>query len=263
MADNYSESDLVRDINTNLNFVKSIAVEQADKCANSILSTLEYAVKLFWLKKYDKKPVWTKDYIECFDLHKAMIDKRFAQYFNEIALGDMHIIRKTCNAVMHDGASLTLEYAKELLIRLEKCVKSIESAIHMEITTLSLEDTKMEDIKQIDAIESKSSIIFFANQNKILRDFKNYLIRCGYAEYTPSGLPSTAYDYVGRIKKVLEWENISLEELNHNIDTICRDYDIGGVKQNLGEKSHRSVINALKRYREFLFTPPSFNTTIY
>ena len=262
MADNYCENDLVQGINTNLNFVKNIAVKQADKCAGSIRSTLEYAVKLFWLKKYDKKPVWVKGYIEAFDLHNAINDKRFAQYFNEIVLGDMHIIRKTCNAVVHVGASLTLEDAKELLIRLEKCVKAIESAIPMKIITLSLDDTNMEDIKQIDAIESKSSINFSANQNKKLHDFKNYLIRCGYAEYTPNGLPSTAYDYVGRIKKILEWETISLEELNHNIDTICRYYDIGGVKQDLGENSHRAVINALKRYREFLLTPLSFKTTI-
>lgn len=116
MADNYNENDLIQGINTNLNFVKNIAVEQADKCAGSIRSALEYAVKLFWLKKYDKKPVWVKGYIESFDLHKAVIDEKFSQYFNEIILGDMHIIRKTCNSVMHENAPLTLEDAKEFTI---------------------------------------------------------------------------------------------------------------------------------------------------
>lgn len=61
MADKYSETDLIQGININYDFVKNIAVEQADKCVGSIRSILEYAVKLFWLKKYDKKPVWVKD----------------------------------------------------------------------------------------------------------------------------------------------------------------------------------------------------------
>ena len=267
MTDKYNETDLVQGINTNLNFVKNIAIEQADKCAGSIRSTLEYAVKLFWLKKYDKKPVWVKGYVEAFDLHKAITDERFSQYFNEIVLGDMHIIRKTCNAVIHDGAPLTLEDAKELLVRLEKCVKAIETAIPMEIIaspikelrdTTATDDTKQKSIiadSQKHIVRSTVNTATVMTQEISLEDFKDYLIRCGYAEYTPSGLLSTAYDYVGRIRRVLEWESMSLAELNQSIDMICHEYDIGGIKQELGENSHRSVINALKRYREYLLKP--------
>lgn len=41
-------------------------------------------------------------------------------------------------------------------------------------------------------------------------------------------------------------------ELGEKIDIITAMYDIGGVKSYLGEISHRAVINALKRYGEFI-----------
>ena len=40
------------------------------------------------------------------------------------------------------------------------------------------------------------------------RDFKNWLVDKGYKEYTPSGNPSTAYDYVKRINFVIEQAKI-------------------------------------------------------
>ena len=198
MTDNYSENDLIQGINTNLNFVKNIAIEHADK---------------------------------------------------------------TCNAVMHDGVPLTLEDAKELLVRLEKCVKAIETAIPMKIITPPIKElynaTGTVTIEQKHDTDETSKNIpkSTIEQEKALNDFKDYLISCGYAEYTPRGLPSTAFDYVERIKKVLEWESMSLTELNQNINSICREYDSGGTKQELGDTSHRAVINALKRYREYLSTP--------
>lgn len=87
--------------------------------------------------------------------------------------------------------------------------------------------------------------------SKNLSGYKDYLIQHGYKEYTPKNLPSTVYDYVGRIKKVLEWEGITISELNNNIDTICKEYDIGGTKEDMGNLSHRAVINALKQYSEY------------
>ena len=137
MADKYSETDLIQGININYDFVKNIAVEQADKCVGSIRSILEYAVKLFWLKKYDKKPVWVKGYTEVFDLHKAITDERFSRHFSKLILADMHAIRQTCNGVLHDNDALTLDDAKDLLARLEKCVKAVEVAIPMKIIDIS------------------------------------------------------------------------------------------------------------------------------
>ena len=83
-------------------------------------------------------------------------------------------------------------------------------------------------------------------------EFANYLIRKGYKLTTPSGAFSTVYDYVKRVDKVCEWENCSWETLAQNISKIVFMYDIGGSKEDLGNTSHRSVINALKQFKNFL-----------
>ena len=82
--------------------------------------------------------------------------------------------------------------------------------------------------------------------------FCQYLINKGYSLTTPTGNPSTVYDYQKRIDKVCEWENCSWDTLAKNITQIVEVYDVGGCKEELGNKSHRAVINALKQYREFL-----------
>lgn len=81
--------------------------------------------------------------------------------------------------------------------------------------------------------------------------FKNYLIKQGYSILTPAGNPSTVYDYVMRIDKVCEWEHLSWEKLAQNISLIVAQYDVGGSKEDFGNKSHKAVINALKRFAEF------------
>ncbi len=83
-------------------------------------------------------------------------------------------------------------------------------------------------------------------------EFRNYLIKKGYSEYTPRGNKSTVYDYIKRIDKVCEWEDITWQDLKNNISMILKEYDVGGVKEDLGKKSHSAVINALRRFDEFL-----------
>ena len=82
--------------------------------------------------------------------------------------------------------------------------------------------------------------------------FKEYLIANGYAEYTPKGLPSTVYDYLNRIDFVCKQECLTWIQLAERISRVVDEYDIGGEKETLGNKSHRAVINALKRYQEFV-----------
>jgi len=82
--------------------------------------------------------------------------------------------------------------------------------------------------------------------------FTAYLVKQGYSLKTPGGHPSTAYDYPKRIDKVCEWEKTTWAGLADNISVIVTQYDVGGIKQDYGAKSHRSVINALKRFSEFL-----------
>ena len=88
-------------------------------------------------------------------------------------------------------------------------------------------------------------------KNKILNGFEEYLVLKGYSEYTPSGHPSTTYDYSHiRIPYVLDVEKIDIIELAVNIKYYISKYDIGGSKEREGMKSHRAVINALKRFDE-------------
>lgn len=82
--------------------------------------------------------------------------------------------------------------------------------------------------------------------------FKEFLVKQGYSVTTPSGNPSTVYDYAKRIDKVCEWENTTWAGLAENIGVIVAQYDGGGIKEELGRKSNSAVINALKRFSEFL-----------
>lgn len=82
--------------------------------------------------------------------------------------------------------------------------------------------------------------------------FKKYLKNRGYKEFSSCGNQSTVYDYIKRIDKVCGVENYSWHELANAIHKIIPLYDIGGEKEDIGNKSHRSVINALKRFQEFI-----------
>ena len=82
--------------------------------------------------------------------------------------------------------------------------------------------------------------------------FEEYLVNAGYCEYTATGNPSTVFSYIHAIKKVLEEEGLSWHSLQRDIENIVPIYDIGGTKQHIGAKSNCTVINALKRFREFV-----------
>ncbi len=82
-------------------------------------------------------------------------------------------------------------------------------------------------------------------------EFERYLIQKGYKQYTPSGNPSTVYDYCHRIDTVCKWEHTNWDNLAQQIDTIVSEYEIGGVKEDLGSKSHNAVRNALRAYHAF------------
>lgn len=85
----------------------------------------------------------------------------------------------------------------------------------------------------------------------MLENFKRYLIQQGYSEYTPSGNPSTVYDYVKRIEKICERERISIKQLGDNIGVYVKKYDTFGIEEEFGKRSHNAFISALKRFEEF------------
>lgn len=91
-----------------------------------------------------------------------------------------------------------------------------------------------------------------ASKGNIETDFEEYLANAGYREHTDSGSPSTVFSYSHAIRKVLDEEGLSWHTLKSCIDNIVHVYDIGGSKFHIGAMSNFTVINALRRFREFV-----------
>lgn len=81
--------------------------------------------------------------------------------------------------------------------------------------------------------------------------FHSFLVGKKYKEYTPSGNPSTAYSYYNAIDKVCDNERLSWNQLSAKIDEILPKYDQGGIYEDIGNLSHKTVINALRQFAEF------------
>ena len=79
----------------------------------------------------------------------------------------------------------------------------------------------------------------------MLNNFKTYLLNQNYKSLT-------AEDYKGRIERLCQKENISVETLVKNLSKIIPDYEKTGKKSSYGRRSHSSVLNALRRFSEFL-----------
>ena len=62
----------------------------------------------------------------------------------------------------------------------------------------------------------------------MLDRFKEYLAEKGYKSTTPSGNPSTVYDYAKRIQRVCKRENISERKLAEDIRLYVKKYDTNG-----------------------------------
>ena len=84
------------------------------------------------------------------------------------------------------------------------------------------------------------------------RGFEEYLIRAGYKEETDTGNPSTVSSYCHAVDKVAQEEGMSWDTLKDHIAAIVPVYDVGGRKELIGAKSNSTVINALKRFLEFV-----------
>ena len=85
-----------------------------------------------------------------------------------------------------------------------------------------------------------------------MRDaFYAYLVAKGYKEYAPCGRKSTVYSYCNRIDLISDLEGMTWEELATNIDSVLPKYDVGGPHEDIGKKSNRTGINALRAFAEF------------
>ncbi len=190
MEKHYNEDDLIRGINENMISVRECLISHsvpsirrmmvlleyynvdryvrsnvmaASDITDPILSALKYAVKLFWLKKYNKNPVWATGNVEEWDLCQALTAANFSQQFSKMTLSNMHTIHQICNGVRSDNDSITVGDAKDLLFLLAKCVKAIEDAIPMQIITASSEAPLLSDIEIIRDGEYRFTFLSNAN----------------------------------------------------------------------------------------------------
>lgn len=85
-------------------------------------------------------------------------------------------------------------------------------------------------------------------------DYKTYLREQGFKEFTPNGAPSTISQYLNAIEKIIHLKNYinGWSDVAQNIDILIKEFDDGGAFADFGTSSHRTPINALKRFNDFL-----------
>lgn len=77
------------------------------------------------------------------------------------------------------------------------------------------------------------------------KQFEEYLLNKNYR-------PTTSIDYPARLERLCRKEKISYEHLAQHLNDIMPQYEADGKKHSYGKRSHSSVINALRRFAEFL-----------
>ena len=85
--------------------------------------------------------------------------------------------------------------------------------------------------------------------NPILETF---MLKNGYSAKTENDTKSTVYSYVTSVKAVMSDEGLDWTSLVKNISSIASLYDIGGAKEEIGDRGNRTVINALRRFEDFV-----------
>ncbi len=136
--------------------------------------------------------------------------------------------------------------------------EEVDKAI-AEKKALEIAERESKKISTPDSDESKKTVKPSKKSPKkvmptgpIAESYEEYLIKAGYSLETDSGNPSTVYAYVNAVQSVIDEERITWNNLQTNISTIVKKYDIGGAKETFGCKSNKTVINALKRFEEFV-----------
>lgn len=77
------------------------------------------------------------------------------------------------------------------------------------------------------------------------KQFEEYLQAKNYSNLT-------SIDYTARLERLCRKEKFSYEHLAQHIAEIMPQYERDGKKSSYGKRSHSSVINALRRFAEFL-----------
>lgn len=158
----------------------------------------------------------------------------------------------------YDSIIFNMESAQKIMDEIKEKVskQNGSSNVHMSdrpkkifVVNPSKQNTETYSSQNIMKVEQIKNI---NHPSSFWDNFEKYLIKRGYKEFTPSGLPSTAPQYRIAVSDIKSYEGMSLEIFCKNIDSIINEYDVGGRKQSLGERGHKTWINALKRFKEYL-----------
>ena len=89
----------------------------------------------------------------------------------------------------------------------------------------------------------------------IQEQYEIYLEAAGYPVVGVSGNDSTVPQYSRAVEKVVEREGLNWNQLKNDIDNIVKKYDKNGPEEDYGNRGNKTVINALKRFGEFVSAP--------
>lgn len=84
------------------------------------------------------------------------------------------------------------------------------------------------------------------------KNFKNWLVNKGYAQFTPNNQPSTVFDYLTGVKYVCQWENKTIEQLADSISEILPKYCNMGEHFIRGRMKSRAVRCGLRQFNNFV-----------
>lgn len=198
--------DYIHTINKNYEYLKNADDDQLSQCAGTIRTTLELAVKLFWLQNINKQPP---------SLCEAINDSRFANNFSKFVISDMHQIRMTCNPSLHNGTPIANNDLKEMVKRLFYCLNQIEQALGVSIIKPTQHTKPTINQSTNNSSIDKNKLTEMANGSKVIKALQEKIIAHGgkslmpvlkgnpvpfYLSPTNDGLISE-----GLPKVVLEW----------------------------------------------------------
>lgn len=84
------------------------------------------------------------------------------------------------------------------------------------------------------------------------KEFKNWLIDNGFSLYTPSYQPSTVYDYLRGLKCVCKTENMTVDMVAANINSLVMKYQPGGECSGIDKSIRRSCRCGLVQFSKFI-----------
>lgn len=116
----------------------------------------------------------------------------------------------------------------------------------------SICDKKIVTFKRRLSYNDADVMFKYDNNMDLFENFYQYLLLRGYKQNSDVGNKTTATSYCHWIKDIFRREQLTGKEFVRNISQIVQKYDKGGAESEYGKKGKSTVINALKRFQEFV-----------